>query len=256
MQHLFALDGRTALVTGGNGGLGLAMAQGLQLAGAQVAVTGRNPHKNAATQALLGEAGLVVEADVADEKTVKRATEKIASAFGSLDILVNNAGAFRGGPVTHLSWSDWRAVVDSHLTGAFLCTKHTVPYLAAAGGGKVINIGSMYSYFGAPDLADYTAAKTSLLGLTRALAVELAPQHIQVNAILPGWYETDITRGMPHSTLGEQIRRKTPAGRWGDLDDLIGPVIFLASPASDFVTGATLPVDGGYLIADRQRTEA
>jgi 2-deoxy-D-gluconate 3-dehydrogenase len=256
MQHLFGLDGRPALVTGGNGGLGLAMARGLQLAGALVAVTGRNPNKNAAARALLGEAALVVEADVADEETVERAAEKVASAFGGLDILVNNAGAFRGGSVTQLSLSDWRAVVDSHLSGAFLCTKNAVPHLAVADGGKVINIGSMYSCFGDPDFADYTAAKTGLLGLTRALAVELAPQHIQVNAILPGWYETDLTRGMPHSAHGAQIRAKTPAGRWGDLDDLIGPVVFLASAASDFVTGASLPVHGRYLIADRERRKA
>lgn len=257
MQDLFVLDGYAALITGGNGGIGMAMARGLQRAGAQVAVTGRNHDKNVAARGVLGDGALVVEADVADvadEQSVQAVTEKVASAFGGLDILVNNAGAFRGGPLEQLSFSDWCAVLDSHLTGAFLCTKHSVPFFAAAGRGKVINIGSMYSCFGAPEFADYSAAKTGILGLTRALAVELAPQHIQVNAILPGWYETDLTRGMPDSALGEQIRRKTPAGRWGDLDDLIGPVVFLASRASDFVTGAALPVDGGYVIADRLRS--
>lgn len=255
MADLFGLEGRTALVTGGNGGVGLAIARGLQHAGARVAVTGRRADKNAAARAVLGPDALVVEADVTDETAVHRAIDEVAAEFGGLHILVNNAGAFRGGPVTRLSLSDWRAVLDSHLTGAFLCTKHAVPHLVAAGGGKVVNVGSIYSRFGAPDFADYTAAKTGLLGLTRALAVELAADRIQVNALLPGWFETDLTRGLPASELGEQIRRKTPAGRWGQLDDLIGPTVFLVSRASDFVTGIALPVDGGYLVSERQRDE-
>lgn len=252
MEDLFGLAGRTALVTGGNGGIGLAVARGLQRAGARVAIAGRDPDKNNAARAVLGEEGLVVEADVTDEAAIEQAITAVASALGGLHILVNNAGGFRGGPVTQLSLSGWRAVLDSHLTGAFLCAKHAVPHMVAAGGGKVVNIASVYSHFGAPDFADYSAAKAGLLGLTRALAVELAPDHIQVNALALGWYETDLTRGMP-SALVEQIRRKTPAGRWGEFDDLVGPAIFLSSRASDFVTGIALPVDGGYLVADRLR---
>lgn len=255
MDPLFQLNGQVALVTGGNGGIGLALARGLQQAGALVAVTGRSPEKNAFARADLGEDALVIEADVTDEPAMTQAIDDVASSFGGLSILVNNAGAFQGGSITQMTLADWHAVLESHLTGAFVSTKHAVPHIAAQGGGKVINIGSMYSCFGPPDFAVYAAAKTGLLGLTRALAVELAPLGIQVNALLPGWYETDLTSGMPGSALGEQIRRKTPAGRWGVLDDLIGPLIFLASGASEFVTGAALPVDGGYLVADRLRSE-
>jgi 2-deoxy-D-gluconate 3-dehydrogenase len=252
MEDLFTLKGRNALVTGGNGGIGLAIARGLQRAGARVAIVGRNEEKNAAAGAALGDQAVVLRADVTDEAEVERAVAEAASSLGGLHILVNNAGGFHGGPVTELSLAGWRTVLDSHLTGAFLCTKHAVPHLASADGGKVVNIASLYAHYGPPDFADYSAAKAGLLGLTRALAVELAPQNIQVNALALGWYVTDLTRGMP-ADLVEQIRRKTPAGRWGELDDLIGPAVFLSSRASDFVTGVALPVDGGYLVADRLR---
>lgn len=248
----FDLEGRLALVTGGNGGLGLAMALGLRDAGARVAVTGRDPGKNRQAQNALGQDGVVLQGDVTDEDDVAAMVEQAVSALGGLHVLVNNAGAFRGGRITEMSLSSWRAVLDSHLTGAFLCARSAVPHLTDSGAGKIINIGSMYSSFGAPDFADYTAAKSGLLGLTRALAVELAPRNIQVNAVLPGWFETDLTRGMPMTPLGEQIRRRTPAARWGMPTDLVGPIVFLASHASDFVTGAALPVDGGYLISDRE----
>jgi 2-dehydro-3-deoxy-D-gluconate 5-dehydrogenase len=249
----FRLDGRVALVTGGNGGIGLALARGLQRAGASVAVTGRNPAKNSRARIELGPDALVLAVDVTNEDAVADAVDQVASVLGRLSVLVNNAGAFRGGAITDLPLPAWREVLDSHLTGAFLCAKHAARHMKAAGEGKIINVGSMYSCFGPPDFADYAAAKAGLLGLTRALAVELASDHVQVNAILPDWFETNLTRGMPGSRLGEQIRRKTPAGRWGELDDLVGPVVFLASPASDFITGAALPVDGGYLVADRFR---
>jgi 2-deoxy-D-gluconate 3-dehydrogenase len=150
----------------------------------------------------------------------------------------------------------WDAVVETHLTGSFLCVKHAAAAMVRQGdGGKIINIGSMYSLYGSPNFVDYAAAKTGILGLTRALAVELARHRIQVNAILPGWFETDMTKGGPASEWGERIRRRTPAARWGRPDDLVGAVVFLASRASDFVTGAALPVDGGYAVADRQLAE-
>ena len=165
---------------------------------------------------------------------------------------MNNAGLFRGGSLLGLSREDWNAVLESHLTGSFLCAKHAARLMIDRGrGGKIVNVGSMYSIFGAPDFADYASAKTGLLGLTRSLAVELAMHGIEVNAILPGWFETDLTRADRHAELGEEIRRKTPAGRWGDPDDLVGAAVFLSSPASDFVTGVAIPVDGGYSISER-----
>jgi 2-deoxy-D-gluconate 3-dehydrogenase len=240
------------LVTGGNGGLGLAMASGLWRAGAQVAVTGRNEAKNDEARRVLGPDNLVVTADVTEEASVVSTIDTVVQRLGRLDVLVTNAGSFAGGSVTELTLTAWRSVIDSHLTGAFLCAKHAAARMRERGkGGKIINIGSMYSLFGPPDFADYAAAKSGVLGLTRALAVELAADRIQVNAVLPGWFETDLTRGMPASDVGEHIRRKTPAGRWGLGEDLVGPVVFLASSASDFVTGAVLPVDGGYAVADR-----
>ncbi|ABL79509.1 short-chain dehydrogenase/reductase SDR (plasmid) [Nocardioides sp. JS614] len=251
-SKLFALDGRVALVTGGNGGLGRAIALALRDAGATVAVTGRDERKNAAVAADLGSADAVFPGDVRDESAVSATMAQVVERFGRLDILVNNAGNYVGGSVLDLTESGWHAVVDTHLTGSFLCAKHAAQVMVSQrSGGKIINIGSMYSLFGPPAAIGYAAAKTGIIGLTRALAVELAEHDIQVNAILPGWYETDLTRGAPGSEWGERIRHKTPAQRWGDTDDLAGPAVFLASTASDFVTGVALPVDGGYAVADR-----
>jgi 2-dehydro-3-deoxy-D-gluconate 5-dehydrogenase len=250
--ELFSLVGHTALITGGNGGLGRAIALGLRDAGAQVAVTGRQPEKNAAIGQELGDPLAVFTLDVRDEAAVERTVAQVAERFGRLDILVNNAGLVRGGPLTTLSRDDWSAVLETHVTGTFLCCKYAAQHMIAQEhGGKILNIGSMYSMFGAPELADYATAKTAILGLTRSLAVELAPHLIQVNALLPGWYETDLTRGLLGTPRGDQIRRRTPAGRWGTPEDLVGAAIFFASAASDFITGVQLPVDGGYAVAER-----
>ncbi|HEY8490292.1 MAG TPA: SDR family oxidoreductase [Dehalococcoidia bacterium] len=253
MGHpLFSLAGRVALVTGGNGGIGRAVALGLREAGARVAVTGRNPEKNAAVAAELGDSALVFPLDVRDEEAVAGVVRSVVERLGRLDVLVNNAGVAQPGSVLTLPRSDWQAVIDTHLTGSFLCAKHAAAAMAARGeGGKIINVGSMYSLFGPPNLASYAAAKAGILGLTRALAVELARHRIQVNAILPGWHETEMTRRLPGTRLGEEIRRRTPAGRWGTPEDVVGAAIFLASPASDFVTGVCLPVDGGYSVSER-----
>lgn len=251
-SSLFSLEGRVALVTGGNGGLGRDIALGLQCAGATVAIIGRDDEKNRAVSVELRTAGAVIHADVRDEDAVAAAVADVVERFGHLDVLVNNAGNFSGGSLLEMSRASWDSVVETHLTGSFLCAKHAARHMVERGeGGKIINIGSMYSMFGPPAYANYAAAKTGVLGLTRALAVELGAHGIQANAILPGWFETALTRGAPATEWGERIRRKTPAARWGTGEDLVGTAVFLASHASDFVTGVGLPVDGGYAVADR-----
>lgn len=238
-------------MTGGNGGLGRALAAGLRDAGARVAVCGRDPAKNAATAAAFGPDMPVIEMDVTDEGSVERGIARVTSELGRLDVLVNNAGNFRGGFALEEPLADWRSVIETHLTGAWLCARHAARAMVRQGtGGKIINISSVMSRFGANDFADYTAAKSGVEGLTRSLAVEWARFGIQVNAILPGYFDTDMSAGMPE-WLRASIVAKTPGRRWGRPEELIGPVVFLASRASDWVTGACLPVDGGYLVQDR-----
>ena len=251
-KNIFSLEGSTALVTGGNGGLGLAMALGLQEAGAKVVVTGRNPQKNAAVASQFREPDSVYEMDVYDEKSVERTIAQVKERFGGLNILVNNAGLGKRAVVTELSLEEWEGTVHVNLTGAFLCSKHAARVMKLSGnGGKIINIGSLYSLFGVPNGVTYGATKHGLVGLTRAMAVELGAFNIQVNAILPGWYQTAMTQHLKESPSFDFVRRKTPAGRWGNPEDLVAAVVFLACPGAAFVTGTAIPVDGGYSITDR-----
>lgn len=251
-NDLFSLQHRVALVTGGNRGLGRAIALGFQRAGARVAVTGRDPAQNARIGRELAEEGAVFALDVRDEAAVAATVAQVVTRFGRLDILVNNAGIVSEGSVLTMSRAEWDAVVETNLTGLFLCAKHAAgAMIAGGGGGKIINIGSIYSLFGTPSFASYGASKAGVLGLTRALAIELGVHGIQVNALLPGFCETDMNAWMPGSTLGEEIRRRTPAGRWGQPNDLVGAAVFLAAAASDYVTGVALPVDGGYSVTER-----
>lgn len=255
-QELFSLEGRVALVTGGNGGLGRAMALGMRDAGAQVVVTGRNPEKNKAIREELGNPQAVLSLDVRNEEAVERTISEVVTRFGRLDIMVNNAGIYRGGSILELTREDWDAVIGTNLTGSFLCARHAAKAMIAKNsGGKIINIGSMFSIFGGYGGVNYVAAKTGILGLTRTLAIELADYNIQVNAILPGWHWTSITQGIQGTPFEEQIRRQTPAGRWGNADDVVGAAIFLASSASDFVTGTSISVDGGFSITKQLNDE-
>ena len=249
---LFDLTGRVALVTGGNGGLGRAIALGFRDRGARVAATGRDPAKNATVASELGEDGVVVEMDLLDESSVEAAVASTVERLGRLDVLVNNAGDVWGARLPGFPVEDWDALVGAHLRGAFLCAKHaSAAMIAGGGGGKIINVGSVFALFGPPGLAHYAAAKAGVLGLTRALAVELSPHGIQANCLVPGFFETELALGNTSPERRDEIRRRTPAGRWGRPEEVVGAAVFLASRASDFVTGTSLVVDGGYTVAER-----
>jgi 2-deoxy-D-gluconate 3-dehydrogenase len=249
----FDLTGKVALVTGGNGGIGLGIARGLAQAGASLIIAGRDEAKNARALAELlglgGQAG-VLRVDVADEGACRAMPGKAAGVFGRLDILVNNAGVAKRRRPESMSLADWREVLDINLDAVFVASQAAFPLMKASGGGKIINIGSMYSLFGAPWVSAYAASKGAIVQLTKSLAAAWAEHNIQVNAILPGWIETDMTRGAKEGSaeFDAAVVARTPAGRWGQPTDFAGPAVFLASPASDFVTGATLTVDGGYSI--------
>ncbi|MBX7215288.1 MAG: glucose 1-dehydrogenase [Thermoflexales bacterium] len=247
MQH-FDLTGKVAFVTGGNGGIGFGMARGLVAAGARVVVAARNADKSASAIGALGPNASAVDLDVADEASVNTAIARAVDRFGRLDILINNAGVNIRKPPEAMALAEWQTVLNTNLTGAWLCARAAHPALKAAGGGKIINIGSMASIFGAPFVAAYSASKGGLVQLTRSLAVAWAPDNIQVNAVLPGWIDTELSRNARKQVAGlnERVLARTPAGRWGTLDDVEGIAVFLASPASDFVTGAAIPLDGGY----------
>ena len=253
-MNLFDLSGKVAVVTGGNGGIGLAMAKGMAEAGAAILVAGRDRKKSAAAvEALkgLGAEADQAELDVADEKACKALMQTAAKRFGRLDILVNNAGmSIRKRPEQYVL-AEWMTVLQTNLTSAFMCCQAAYPHMRAAGGGKIINIGSMYSLFGAPLGTPYAASKGGIVQLTKSLAAAWAKENIQVNAVLPGWIDTALTRqariDMPD--LDDRVHARTPMGRWGEPDDHRGVAVFLASAASNFVSGASIPVDGGYAIS-------
>jgi len=252
MASLGDLSGRVALVTGGNSGLGRAIAGAFVAAGAGVAICGRRRARNAEAAAALGANAAAFDLDVTDESSVAAAMAGTVERFGRLDILVNNAGLVRRESVTTLERSEWDRVLAVNLTGAFLCTKHATRHMAERKSGKVINIASVYGLV-APSkgrLVSYTVAKHGLIGLTKVNAVELAPLGIEVNAIAPGYHLTEMVDDVRGTPFEEAVRRRTPAGRWGEPNDVAGAAVFLASPASDFVTGAVITVDGGYFASD------
>ncbi len=250
-MSLFDLHGKTALVTGGNGGIGLGMAQGLARAGAAVAVAGRDEAKNTeAVKALqaLGARAISIRADLRVESACRAAVDEAAGKLGRLDILVNNAGInIRKAPQDY-ALEEWRLVLETNLTSAFVASQAAYLHLKRRGGGKIINIGSMMSLFGASFVAPYGASKGGIVQLTRALACAWAKDNIQVNAVLPGWIDTALTRRARKEVAGlhERVLARTPAARWGTPADLAGVAVFLSSSGSDFITGAAIPVDGGY----------
>ena len=245
---MFDLSGRVAVVTGGNGGIGLGMAKGLAAAGATVVVAARNVEKAEAALTALGENSAFIPFDVADETSCRAMIEEAAERFGRLDILVNNAGTSIRKPPESYTAAEWQAVLDTNLTGAFLCSQAAHPIMKEHGGGKIINIGSMFALFGSGYAAPYAASKGALVQLTKSLAVAWAADNIQVNAVLPGWIDSELTRDARRQVAGlhERVLARTPAGRWGVPEDLAGVAVFLASAASNFITGAAIPVDGGF----------
>jgi NAD(P)-dependent dehydrogenase (short-subunit alcohol dehydrogenase family) len=248
----FRLEGRVALVTGGNSGIGRTLALGLQNAGARVAIGGRRADRNAAVLAELGESAAAFELDVRDETSVERAVRGVVERFGRLDILVNNAGDANRTSVMELELATWERVLGTNLTGAFLCTKHCARRMKLQGGGKIINIASVYGLV-APSkglLVAYTVAKHGLMGLTRVNAVELAPLGIQVNAIAPGYFFTEMTEELRGTPFEQAVKRRTPNGRLGETDELVGACLYFASGASGHVAGTCITVDGGYFASD------
>jgi 2-deoxy-D-gluconate 3-dehydrogenase len=252
-MSLFDLKGRVALVTGGNGGIGLGMARGLAAAGADVVIAGRQAAKSEAAAAELANFGVrtaVVEVNVADEASARAMVAATVERMGRLDILVNNAGInIRKRPELY-DMKEWREVLSINLDGAFYCSHAAQPAMKSTGGGKIINIGSMMSIFGAPFAAPYAASKGGIVQMTKALATAWAVDNIQVNAILPGWIDTELTQKAREQVDGlhQNVLRRTPAGRWGEPKDFAGIAVFLASSASDFVTGSAIPVDGGFSV--------
>ena len=252
MPALFDLTGRVAVVTGGNGGIGRGIALGLAEAGAAVAIFGRNDEKNRRVLSELkaiGVPSLAVKVDVTNRGGLEPAFEKVERELGGVSILVNNAGnASLSGGVLQEKPEDWDNVIETHLNAAFLLSKLAAGSMLRRRAGKIINIASMYSFFGSGLIPSYSAAKGAMIQLTKSMAIELAPHNIQVNAIAPGWIETELTAPVRAMPMNDEILARTPAGRWGQPEELAGTAVYLASRASDFVTGTTVCVDGGYAI--------
>ena len=252
-MKLFNLKGRVAVVTGGNGGIGFGMAKGMASIGASIVVAGRNADKAAdAVKQLqaMGAEATFIPVDVSEDKSCADLIAASAAHFGRLDILINNAGINNRKQPDEYEMSEWREVLDVNLNSAFACCQAAYPEMQKAGGGKIINIGSMYSLFGGAYTVPYAASKGGIVQMTKGLAAAWAKHKIQVNAVLPGWIDTELTQNARRVVDGlhDNVLRRTPAGRWGDINDMAGIAAFLASPGSDFVTGTAIPVDGGYAV--------
>ena len=246
----FDLSGRIALVTGGGSGLGLAIAHGLATAGAKVVLNGRTPSKLDAAAARLRGAGLDIETaafDVADSAAVKAGVDEVLARFGRIDILVNNAGIQHRAPIETFSDDDWHRVLATNLDAPFFMARALIPQMKARRSGKIINICSLASTLARPTTVPYQTSKGGIAMLTRGLAVELAPHGIQVNGIAPGFFRTEMNTALTSNPeFNSWVEKRTPAARWAEPEELAGTAVFLAAPASSFVTGQILYVDGGF----------
>ena len=252
-MNSFNLSGRVAVVTGGNGGIGLAMAEGLASAGADVVIAARDSKKGAKALTILqgfDVRSTFIQVDVRDPSSISDLVESVVRELGGLHILVNNAGTNDRKQPEEYALEEWQTIIDTNLTSAFFASQKVYPHMSRAGGGKIINIGSMMSIFGASFTVPYASSKGGIVQMTKGMACAWAKDNVQVNAVLPGWIDTTLTREARQQVDGlhDRVEARTPAGRWGIPSDLSGIGVFLASSASDFVTGTAIPVDGGYSV--------
>jgi gluconate 5-dehydrogenase len=249
----FDLTGRVALVTGAYRGLGFAIARGMAQAGATVILNGRQPDALAKSVQTLRDEGLRAEFaafDVVQQEAIRAAVDTIVGKHGAIDILVNNAGIQRRGPFVEFRQKDWDDIIATNLTAPFLVSQAVLPPMIARKRGKIIHIASLMSELARPTIVPYTAAKGGVRQLTRGMAVELAPHGIQVNAIAPGYFATEMNRALiDNEEFNAWVCKRTPAGRWGQPVELAGLAVFLASSAADYMTGQIVIMDGGMSIA-------
>lgn len=247
--QLFDLTGKTALVTGSSRGLGLAIAEGLAGAGARIAINGRDGaavEKTAKALAGRGVKALTAVFDVTDDAAARAAVARLEGELGAIDILVNNAGSNIRGPLHEYDATNFRKTLDLHLTAAFVLAQAVVPGMRRRGGGKIVNIASITAMLVRPGIAAYAAGKAGLRALTQSMGTEWAPFNIQANAIAPGYFATELNAPLMNDPQFDAfVKGRVPAGRWADPKELAGVAVFLASRASDFVTGQTIYVDGG-----------